>query len=435
MPTDRLLFRLYNNFFRSAEQGDTADLANRTFLLLVLCYILEGLAIGMSSSYIIYVIKRAAEASDLLVAMAAMCFPAGLLFSYPAGYYSEGRSKGPIFKLAALLMLITGVGFALVEPGIAFLPLILIYSTADAIKVPARNAVFQFNFTVRERSRFLGSIYVFLGVAVIIGTLVGGAIMDNDYLNYRFLFPLCMLLFALACMVLYRIPMRASTAKPPHTLALKTVFTPIFDLFALLNRDRNFLIFEIGFFLYGCGFMVMTAILPIFYAERFNASYAQYGFTGVILHLLLLFSPFIGKWGDKNTPMRMCAYSFFVLTLFPLLLIPAQHIGFAYFAHAVYSLGMVGVALAWNLGPIFFSGGRDASTYIGLHAMLVAIRALVAFPLAGVLKQSTAFTPVLLLSALFFFSGAVLMVYLNSSVIKKGYVSTSASGRYEVVDR
>jgi hypothetical protein len=50
---------------------------------------------------------------------------------------------------------------------------------------------------------------------------------------------------------------------------------------------------------------------------------------------------------------------------------------------------MVFVDYAWNFGPVKFANGRDAMPFVSAHAMMVGLRALIAFPAAHGLSLLT----------------------------------------------
>ncbi len=420
----------------SEEKGERGETARRTFRALMIPFLCDGLITGMYGSYAVYVLKKAYPSSDMLIAAAPMFTVVPFILSFPAGYFSAGRSKKPLFRLAATLYAAAGLGYLFVPAGPFFLPLFTLFGVAEAIKMPARNSILQGNFSPRERSRFLGGLFVFSSLANIAATFAGGSVLDLDVTFFHLLFPLAMALAILSMTVLSRIPVTTPPAAvEPRRFSAGAVAKLFSELVSLLRKDRYFFWFEVGFFLYGWGFMTTVGVLPIFYADRFDADYTLFGLTNVILNVVLLLSPLIGRWADRSTPLKLASIAFFTLGMYPWLLLMAPTIKVAFAAHVVFSLGMIGVSLAWNLGPIFFSGGKDASVYIGVHTSFVGLRALLAFPVAGWIKTHTSsFTVVFLFASALFLSGFVIMLVLHFMSLRKRKIVPTVSGRFTVAD-
>ncbi|MDZ7815597.1 MAG: hypothetical protein U5N86_06235 [Planctomycetota bacterium] len=151
------------------------------------------------------------------------------------------------------------------------------------------------------------------------------------------------------------------------------------------------------------------------------------------MNVVLFLGPLVGRYADKRSnPMKLAALSFASLAMFPLILYFCPGIMYAYGAHAWFSLGMVGVMMCWNLGPIFFAKNRDASAYIGIHVTLTGLRALLILPLVGFIKENTStFLPVFILATTLFLCAATVMFFLNRNARTSSKFHTTASGRFE----
>jgi hypothetical protein len=196
-------------------------------------------------------------------------------------------------------------------------------------------------------------------------------------------------------------------------------------------REKYFMGFELGYFVYGMGYMFTLAILPIYYTEKLGARYGQFGITGMILSSALLMSPIAGRWADRSTPTRLASTAFLMNSLFPVLLFFCATPLHGYFAHVWFSLAVVVDVMAWNMGPIFFSAQRDASTYIGINATLTGLRAIVAFTAAGFVMQFTdSFLVVLSIAFVLYLTGATIMLVVHRSCIRANKFASTLSGRF-----
>jgi MFS family permease len=440
MPPGNLL-RQFLGSFSSVEPGETGRTARRTLAVLSLCFAFDGAYLGIFVSYSVYILKTAIAqghgccpwlGDDLLIALAAMCNVVGLTFSYMAGYYFQGRSKKPLFITAASLSGLAAVAFFFVGPGVQFLPLIALASLADAIRLPARNSIIQANFSPRERSRMLGILIMINAGVSIVTILLTGLLLDSDIFLYRWLFPLGIAMMVFSNLAYSRVATNPPASAAPNRFSMARPFESWGKLYDLLRADRSFLWFQIGFFLYGMAFMIVAAMYPIYFYDRFQATPTQFGYTVLILSAMNMTAPWVGRLADKSNPIRTSALCFLVLAFTPILLMPAYLLFHAYIAHVVYSLALTGVFLTWNTGPIFFSGGRDSSPYVGVHATLTGLRAIVVFPIAGYIKQySDGFIPVFALAAVLYFLGYLVMVRLERQVKASPKFRTSVSGRLE----
>ncbi|MFA4985139.1 MAG: MFS transporter [Candidatus Brocadiia bacterium] len=419
--------------FRSHEHGDLAVLAEHTFRMQVVCAALEGAAVGIIA-YAAYVLKRDLNASDMVVALVGLSVSFGQLFSYPVGYFFEGRDKRPLFRAAVVLVLLAAVGFAVFEPGSIFLLWLMLAFLAAAIVTPARTSLYQSNYVPRERSRFLASVGVFAALLNIAATFVGGLFLNHNPSLVRVLFPFALVLWAASFYIYSKIPARPLRYGQVRTFTIRTCMSPFTFLVRQLRRDKYFLTFEVAFFLYGLGFMTSNAVLPMLYAEQFNASNMQFGITNTILNMAMVFGPLFGAVADRSTPTRVAAVSFLCLSLYPLMYLASPSIGYGYMAHIWYSFSMIGVMITWSIGPIFFSGGRDASLYTGMHATLTGVRAMIAYPFAGWLKEAThSVNLVFCVSSLLFLAGFLVMRSLHVRAVKVGHFVSTPSGRLEVI--
>jgi len=92
-----------------------------------------------------------------------------------------------------------------------------------------------------------------------------------------------------------------------------------------------------------------------------------------------------------------------------------------FIAYLIYSFGMAGVNITWNIGSIFFAGKEDSSMYQSIHVSATGIRGLTA-PLLGLLVYRTlGIRFVFFISFTFIFIGGIMsyVSYLKISLIKK----------------
>jgi len=101
-----------------------------------------------------------------------------------------------------------------------------------------------------------------------------------------------------------------------------------------------------------------------------------------------LLSPMTGRLLDRINPVRLSTLSNAVISLYPVtlavgaFLLGSHPASVAYLAFAVYSVGMAGVNVTWNMGSISFAPPGQGGYYQGIHVAMVGIRGLIG-PLVG----------------------------------------------------
>ncbi|MDA3838790.1 MAG: hypothetical protein PF574_07400 [Candidatus Delongbacteria bacterium] len=131
---------------------------------------------------------------------------------------------------------------------------------------------------------------------------------------------------------------------------------------------------------------------------------------------------FAGICGFLGTAISFLTLSIFPLTLFISSFTPVNvAIILVFVAYFIYSFGMAGVNITWNISSIFFAGKEDSSMYQSIHVSATGIRGLLA-PLLGLfIYRSFGIQLVFFVSFLFIFTASITsyLSYLKRSSIKK----------------
>jgi MFS family permease len=180
--------------------------------------------------------------------------------------------------------------------------------------------------------------------------------------------------------------------------------------------DRDFRRYEIGYFIYGLGWMICTALLPFLVVDHLNLNYEQIArSTHTILEftLILMMVP-AGHWVDRFGPIRVAGLAFLALTLYPVGLMLAVGPNSLMFVTICYGIGLSGVHLAWTIGPITLAKHPShAPHYLAIHATMVGFRALIGQYSAVALYTATGIIEIpLVLASYCFFIGAIVMFKL-----------------------
>lgn len=374
------------------------------------------------------VLRKTFGASALLITLMVMAQPVSQLLAIVWGRLMHGRSKRP-FILAfggfgrVLLLLV-----ALASTATAFsVPVVLSIALAIAI-IPALNALYQSNYPDNERGRVFGNVLAVTALATIASSMAAGWAMDHDREAYRIIYPLTGLVGLVGIWLYWRIRPRPAK-RPGGTVVRGGEISPseFFDALAdavrnpfrgaksLYTADPNFLRFEVGYMLYGLGFMMLQPVIPLYLVDEIHVQYSEAATArGLIFWgMMALVSPVFGRLLDRWNAVRLSILGFAVLAVFPLLMAASHSLPGVYAAFALFGFAMSPVNIAWTMGPILFAGRKDAATYMGVHVTMVGIRGLIGNPVGLVLFKTVGPRPTFLVATLFFLAAMVVMIRLN----------------------
>jgi MFS family permease len=177
--------------------------------------------------------------------------------------------------------------------------------------------------------------------------------------------------------------------------------------------------------MYGFAFMLLSPVVPVYMVDVAHLQYKQTQLASGVLYQIgtLVFPPLWGRLLDRTGPHKLCSIIFCILAFYPLTLLGGPlwlrwGVPLAwtvYIAHIIFGAGMSGIAVAWNLAPLSFSGKADASQYTGAHVTLTGVRGMIA-PIVGALVLKYMGYPwVFALSALVFSVASTGMFWLHRS--------------------
>ncbi len=390
-----------------------------TFHYHIRASLLIGIAmavIGMNE----FIAKKALGASEKQITILLMAPVVAMLMSSVFSSMMAGRSKKPFFLLSGA---IGGFFLFLVyfSKGPAwFIFFVAISSLSTSLLIPAQNAIFQSNYTVRERGNAFGVASAVGAFTIIPVSFLIGKALEWRESTYHYIYPVAGLFFFLACYYFYRI-----RAKNPALISsekmiarekniFKRAVYPFLFSYRVLAENRKFLYFESCFFIYGVAFMIIQPVLPVFLVEEFNISYDQAASAKMIIFqiMFIFFTPLFGKMCDRWNPVKLSSMVFFLLAFFPFSLIFASGIKSVYLSYVIYGITMSGIHITWTLGPMFFAKGRDAAAFMGVHATIVGLRAIICFPMGDYLEDIFGARKVFLLSTVLFLVASVLTFVL-----------------------
>lgn len=228
----------------------------------------------------------------------------------------------------------------------------------------------------RYRGRAYGLVGAFRFGGVMLGGFGIGIWSYHDHTAYRYYLPIIAILMAAAMVLYVRIaPMRPGDGRVAEAFA--KWWKPITESLSVLRIDRNFRDYEAAYMLYGVGWMISSALLPLIGNDELKLSDLDYSLATIVafqaMMIVLLFPA--GRIADRVGPVKLVSIAFLLLTAYPILLAIAYSFASLLGITIFYAIGMVGVHLGWTLGPVYFAPDSDqAPRYLAVHATLVGIR-------------------------------------------------------------
>lgn len=367
-----------------------------------------------------------------LVSMLLHWIPSALMLTAPIWDRPFGRSPKYWLFSGIVCRLLAGMMFAVVGAPWHFVLITAVIGVLSSGTSPLQNAIYATNYAPRERERAHGYAKMAHIVSVVVANYGMAEILERDGQAFRWLIPLAGAIGLAGMVAISRVRVRpapkqdgyesvrlarsprpweiqdaASDGQPrgiirtlmlsplsPARMGFDGLAAPYRRTFRLLRRNRNFLIFELGFMLYGCGFMMLQPTIPLFSSEVLKLGYEDFSLmtTVVFLGVPFVLHGLLRGVLSGVSPARGSFIAFSMVLCFPLLLMLVLATGsfaLGMVAFAWFGAAMVFVDYAWNFGPVKFANGRDAMPFVSAHAMMVGLRALIAFPAAHGLSLLT----------------------------------------------
>ncbi len=371
-----------------------------------------------------FVLAKSLAAPAWLVTLSVLMESTGMVAGlYWGGVMQSGGRRRALFWGGLAGRVVVVAALWITTPG-AFVAMLAVVYLLGALVYPAQNSILQENIPAARRGAVFGrGAMVQHGTAVVCSFLVG-LLLDGDPMAYRYIYPVLGLLgfgYPLVLATLPRPPIAAVAAPvvgpvaPPVWRSLATaVSQPFFDARDTFRRDRAYLWYQTNFTIYGVAFIMLVPVVPLYFASELHLPYQDIAQSRVLIGSLGvgLLGPLAGKLMDRLHPARLCAMSFGWVTMFPLMLAAGPSLDLtptqtAYAAFVIYSIGMAGVNVTWNVGSMAFAPPGQGGHYQGIHVAMVGVRGVLAPILGYLLLTFLGYREVFLVAAGLFLTAAV----------------------------
>ena len=401
--------------------NDLTKIQKKIVYVILIATLFNAVLIGLGPLMDI-IATKALNALDWQLTLLTMIWPVANFISIWWGKILEtSENKSIYYWIVAFfgrLVFILGIWIMTMNQ---FLVLLAVAFSFNSLFIPLYNNLFQKHFDSKVRGKIFGITISLSTLIAIIFSYIAGRILDNNEDSFRII-----MVFAGVCGFLGTAIL--STFKPPmktknnvKKFSFHRIFiSPLSRTWETLKNNKDFRNFEINFTIYGFGFLMVLPSVPIYLIEHLEMTYTSSFIAKAIIAQvgLLLLSPLFGKIHDKWHPHYFTAISFLTLSVFPLVLYISSYMSIntaiilVFIAYFIYSFGMAGVNITWNISSIYFAGKEDSSMYQSIHVSATGIRGLLG-PLLGLLiYRMFGIKLVFLISFLFIFVGGV-MSYLS----------------------
>lgn len=361
-----------------------------------------------------YIAGNGLGASVAQITILAMIWPVSNLFSVLASHWLDSTNShframlvGAVMRLSMVLMLFSSSVNTM-------LLLLLLFFGSNSVVIPGQNAAFRHRYRKGNRGVLFGWGMSLFNLVSLPASILAGALLDADFSFYRWLFVAEGVFGAGQALFFARMVRGLANTTQTQTASMGEMLK---GLKAIFKADREFVLFEAFFMLYGFGFMGIQPAIPFFARDVLHLTYEQYATAkGVLGQLgLVLLGPLLGAGLDRIRPFRFTGAMCLVLTGYPLLLVasslvPARGVVLFYGAWLMYTAGMAGVQISWSMSSMHFAPEGKAATYQGFHVTATAIRGFIAPLLGSAVMQVASYTANFAMSAGFFLAAGVLFL-------------------------
>lgn len=304
---------------------------------------------------------------------------------------------------------------------------------------PAAGDLLTHLYPAATRGRWYSIIAASSMAAGAIAAMLIGQSMDADNQSFRIFLPLIVGLQGLGLLVMVWLShksghneRRVLAANDSRSLWTRVV-EPITHTKEVLKEDPVFAKYEAAYMVYGVGWMVCYALLPMLITDKLNLPYGQATSSTQFAYLIALCLAYwpAGLLMDKLGAIRSTGLSFLMLSLYPVGMYFATGAFSLTFVSAWYGLAHAGASVGWLLGPVALAPSKEkVAQYVAIHATMVGIRGKI-FQGLGVFLYwlSSNFGVPLALAAIGFLYSSYLMFKLHSGVQSRLAAKTAAGSQ------
>lgn len=310
-----------------------------------------------------------------------------------------------------------------------FLLVFLIYFLGNTVIWPTINLFLKTSYRHKNFSRLFSYATTLNKIVMMVTTFFYGWLLDMDNYIFVYIFPIAAILGVLSVFLLSMIPWEPTENEKKTNGFWHSVKVSSMGMVNILRNNRSFFDFQVGFMMYGIGFMSSVTVVVLFFEFGLGLNYSSVAFYKNGYNVLaIIMLPFFGKLMGRIDPRRFAVIPFASMFLYLVFLTLTEYFpGYTEFwdirlhymlifyilFHGVFAATM---ALTWFIGSAYFCPPEEAGSYQSVHLVLTAVRSLFA-PLMGVaFYQAWGFTAAFVIAMSFLAIGIAYLLWSAKNV-------------------
>lgn len=305
-----------------------------------------------------------------------------------------------------------------------FLGIFFMYYLAAPIVLPNINLFLKNTYRHENFSNLYSSATSINKIVMLTVTFGYGLLLDWNPYAYTYVFPFIALIGIASIHLLSKIPYQVVEPIVIKKTFLQSVQSSWRNMWNLMKTNKPYRHFEIGFMLYGFGFMSTVVVITIYFDRALGLNYSSIAFYKNSYNIIaILMLPFFGRLLGKIDPRKFAAITFGSMLLFLFFLALTEYFPAnieilnikIYYMLLFYilfnSIFAATMSLLWYIGSAYFGKDEEAGELQIVHLSLTGVRALFA-PLIGVMfYELFGYTITFGIAIMLLFSAIVLMIW------------------------
>lgn len=362
-----------------------------------------GVFIGMMNPFIPVLMKRlSATPLEMGLVMSAPYF--SLVFGFLLLRFMTGWKALDIITIptAFTRLAIVCVGFT--DNTTAILLLYVLCQFVEGLGMGAYTRVLKELYSDGSRSLAMGYVRFYIALTTIIGSAVGGWMLDSGHKTPMFL-------IAGICGMLSSISFNRVLARDASPVFSSGVFT-VSSIQDTLKASEGFYWLNVTITLYGFGNLLMLGVLPTKLVTGWHVSNATVGYlTGLTNIVQMVAYVIIGRFIAKHGPQRGLILGMFGGLLNPWLFLLAPSAAYLMVPYAFTGILNVGFDLSWMQLIIAYAPISELAVYGSVYTFLMGLRGIAAMLFSNMALSALGVDTFLALAGLFMLAGMTIAIW------------------------
>lgn len=362
-----------------------------------------GIFIGMMNPFIPILMKRlSATPLEMGLVLSAPYF--SLVFGFLLLRFMTGWKALDIVTIPTIFTRLALIWVGFTDNTTTILLLYVVCQFVEGLGLGAYTRVLKELYSDGSRSMAMGYVRFYIALTTIIGSAVGGWMLDSGYKEQMFLIAgICgMLSSAVFNRVL---PRDASPAFSTGRFNLRAVTST-------LKASEGFYWMNVTIMLFGFGNLLMLGVLPTKLVTGWHVSNSAVGYLTGLTNIVQMFAyVIIGRFIAKHGSQRGLLLGMFGGLLNPWLFLFAPTAAYLMVPYAFTGVLNVGFDLSWMQLIIAYAPISELAIYGTVYTFLMGIRGIAAMLFSNLVLTALGVDTLLAIAGLFMLAGTVIALW------------------------